>query len=54
MVNNSNGFFFNARKNVHLSKVKVLLTQSANKAKSESTDTHTHTDIKTDQKSQDS
>lgn len=27
MVNNSNGFFFNARKNVHLSMVKVLLTQ---------------------------
>jgi len=27
MVNNSNGFFFNARKNVHLSMVTVLLTQ---------------------------
>ena len=27
MVNNSNGFFFNARKHVHLSMVAVLLTQ---------------------------
>lgn len=46
-------FFFNARKNVHLSMMKVLLTQRANKVKSESTYRHTQMDIKIDQKSQD-
>lgn len=43
MVNNSNGFFFNARKNVHLSKVKVLLTQVERKQGKKWKHRHTHT-----------
>lgn len=56
MVNNSNGFPFNARITVHLSMATVLLTQ-VNKVKSESTHRCTqiyiYIYIKTDQKSQD-